>query len=338
MQILVTGASRGIGRGIAIELALNGHNVYITGRNQKTLDQVNQDAAKIAKTENYPTFKNITSLTCDHSNDDEVEQVFNKIPELDCLVNNAYSGVNAIMEANQQPFFQLPITMWDELNNVGLRNNYRCCHHAVRKMMKINSSQNLSPNQTATDTSAFVERRNAKKPGFIINISSAGGAISIFNAAYGIGKEAKDRMMVDFGIELAKHKTNIFAISLWPGAVKTETIMEQMEKDSSGNLKRIFQNGESTRFAGRCLAAVFDKMGEDNQSYVKFLNGGIVTTSDIGNKYNLKDVDNRVIPSTLGLNGILYAAGFRRAASWIPGWCKVPKWVFALGTYGKRLR
>jgi len=335
MHVLVTGASRGIGRGIAIELALAGHNVYITGRNQKTLNQVDTDASKIAKNENHQQFKNIIGFTCDHSNDEEVEKIFEKIPELDCLINNAYSGVAAIMEANQQPYFQLPITMWDELNHVGLRNNYRCCHHATRKMMNIT---NTKSNETAKDTSSFTERRNANKPGFVINISSMGGAASIFNAAYGIGKEGKDRMMVDFGLELRKHRTNIYAISLWPGAVKTETIIEQMEKDPTGNLKKIFSNGESTRFAGRCLAAIFENINQDNQSYIKFLNGGIITTADIGSKYGLKDIDNRIVPSGFSLKNMLFAAGLRKVAGWVPSWVTLPKWVFTAGTYGKRMR
>ena len=334
MHILVTGASRGIGRGIAIELALHGHNVYITGRTQKALDKVISDAKEIAKNEKVENFvnsdPNLVSFVCDHSNDQEVQQVFDKIPKLDCLINNAFSGAKPIIDAKERPFFQLPIEMWDQVNHVGLRNNYRCCHFAARKMLQIGE-------ESATTAESW-KNRNKQNPGLIVNVSSAGGAVSLFNAAYGIGKEAKDRMMVDFGLELEKHKTNIYAFSLWPGPVKTELCMEEVEKDSTGHLKKIFENGESTRFAGKCLAAIIKSMGQDDCKYAKYLNGGIISTADIGRKYGLSDVDDRVIPSGLGVKGILYAAGFRKFSAWVPGWLKMPKWVFALGSYGKRIR
>jgi NAD(P)-dependent dehydrogenase (short-subunit alcohol dehydrogenase family) len=61
-----------------------------------------------------------------------------------------------------------------------------------------------------------------RKSGLIVNISSPGGLVYVFNVAYGIGKAACDRMAQDCGIEL--RSSNVTMISLWPGPVQTETI------------------------------------------------------------------------------------------------------------------
>ena len=65
-----------------------------------------------------------------------------------------------------------------------------------------------------------------KKSGLIINISSYGGLRYLFNVAYGIGKMGKDRMAADCAHELKKY--NVAMISLWPGAVKTEKMIENV--------------------------------------------------------------------------------------------------------------
>lgn len=319
---LVTGASRGIGRGIAIELALAGHQVYITGRNQKSLNAVQADF------QTYNTKNSSGSIipkVCDHSKDVDVDKLFSEIEHLDILINNAYSAVDALTEANEMSFHKLPIDFWDTVNHVGLRNHYRCCHHAVKIMLK---------------------NENSAQPGFLCNISSIGGANYLFGAAYGVGKEAKDRMMVDMSIDLKKSKLHkpIYCMSLWPGAVLTEKIQENINKrkhDNSKNAQRIraiFQNGESTRFSGRCLAKILEAKNFQNKKFMNSLNGKIVTTSDLGDAFGILDVDNRVVPNMLGLKNILLMTGNAGLARFIPKFLKIPKWVLALTTYGKRFR
>ena len=325
-SILVTGASRGIGRGIAIELALAGHTVYITGRSRKTLLQVEQDFKKLAS----GSPGKIVAMECDHSDDSQVDQLFKKIDKIDILINNAYAAINFLSSAillgknADIPFHEITIDAWDIVNNVGLRNHYRCCHHAANKMIATGSN-------------------NLKNPGLIVNISSEAGANRLFNAAYGIGKEAKDRMMSEFAFDL--RKCNIYCISLWPGAVKTEAIMERLnsakptnpaEKKSRDRMKNIISNGESTRFAGRILSKIIDK--RDDKSFMKRLNGCVVRTCDIGKEFGIKDVDNRVIPSMLQVSTLLTMAGYRNLANWIPGFVRVPKFAMVLGFFGKRFR
>ena len=127
---LVTGASRGIGRGIALQLGEAGATVYITGRKasdlHKTCDEVKARGADDA-----------IAVVMDHAKDDDVEGLFERIKreqngKLDICVNNAYAGVSAIMESSGKKFYDTPVGIWDQINGVGLRNHYLCTVYASR--------------------------------------------------------------------------------------------------------------------------------------------------------------------------------------------------------------
>lgn len=307
---LVTGASTGIGRGIAIALANAGHHVIITGRNQTTLDQVSSDFQDQKSSQN--STGKIVGKQCDHSDDQSVDKLFSELEKLDVLVNNAYSGVKAILKVGGEAFWEIEPKIWDDINHVGLRNHYRCSTFAARIMIK-----------------------NKPEPGLIVNIGSAGGAMTLFNACYGIGKEAKDRMAVEMGRELARKKHNVYAMSLWPGAVKTETVTEMMD---GKNLKsaQAFLHGESTLFPGLILAEVLNRMGD--KKFMKSVNGKISWTCDMGREFSVKDVDGRVIPSYLQVNYILGMSGWKTLAKFIPNFIKVPKWMFIRNSFNSRFR
>lgn len=322
---LVTGASRGIGRGIALELALAGYQVYITGRNEKTLNLVQTDLESLQKNTSNLKGKIIPKV-CDHSIDAQVDKLFSEIPKLDILINNAYSAVEQILEVKSESYFhKTSIDMWDSINHVGLRNHYRCSHHAANLMLKNAENKSISP-------------------GFICNISSAGGCMYLFSAAYGVGKEGKDRMMQDMAIDLkrAKGPRDIYCISLWPGAVLTEIIEKTINENKSDTdkdavrLRNLFSNGESTRYSGRCLAALLTKI--NNKSYMKKLNGKVIQTGDIGREFGLTDVSGRVILGNFSIKGILLMGGFNRAAAFVPSWLQIPRWAMVIKNFGSRFR
>merc|ERR1739844_645650 len=200
---VVTGASKGIGRGIAVQLGSAGATVYITGRSK---DKLEECAAEIKSRGGKAI-----PVTVDHSNDVEVAALFERIKEenngtLDILVNNAYAGVDMIGKKSGKKFYvEDPSKQWDWINGVGLRNHFLCTVYASRIMAKRND-------------------------GLIVNISSPGGLKYLFNVCYGVGKTAVDRMAADCAVELKDH--NITVISLWPGPVKTEYIKEN---DGLGN-------------------------------------------------------------------------------------------------------
>lgn len=121
---LVTGATKGLGKGIAIQLGAAGAKVYITGRTKEMLDDC---ADAIRDRGGVPV-----PLQVDHNNDNEVQQVFDKIDreergKIDVLVNNAFAGVHAISSNQGKPFYTLdPSDQWDTINGVGLRGHYIC--------------------------------------------------------------------------------------------------------------------------------------------------------------------------------------------------------------------
>ncbi|KRY51660.1 Dehydrogenase/reductase SDR family member 1, partial [Trichinella britovi] len=239
---LVTGASRGIGRGVALQLGEAGATVYITSR---PVDK--SDSSEIA---DLPTLEKTAeevngrggkaiAVYCDHSKDEEIKALFQRIEEeqngqLDILVNNAYSGIKAIANCIGKKFWECEPEIWDDINNTGLRNHYICSVYAARLMVP-------------------------RKSGLIVTISSVGGLRYLFNVPYGVGKAACDRMAVDCAEEL-KAK-NVAYISIWPGAVQTELILNNLDAVSEmavgsfdkETVKNIFINGESTEYVGKAV-------------------------------------------------------------------------------------
>lgn len=268
-KILVTGASRGIGKGIAIEFALAGHEVHITGRNSLTLKQV------ITEFDNLKTGTtgSISYHVCDHSDDAQIESLFNKFTDLDVLINNAYSAVGSLLENCDKKFWEKDISDWDTVNHVGMRSHYLSTVHATRIMLK-----------------------NRTKPGLICMISSGGGVFDVgFGIPYGAGKAACDRMAIDFANDLREEK--IYSFSLWPGAVKTEIMEQGLADENSGmqnwQWKDAMKEGESPRFSGRCLVEVLKRL--DDNDFMQKVNGKVVFGSDLSSRFEVVDVDGRKI-------------------------------------------
>ena len=184
----MTGACRGIGRGIALQLGQAGATVYITGRTEANL----ADCAREIKERGGKPIP----VAMDHGVDSDVEKLFERINteqsgKLDLLVNNAYAGVSTIFNNKGKKFWETePVNTWDMINGVGLRGHYICTTLASRLMVP-------------------------RKSGLIVNVSSSGGLKYLFNVAYGVGKVGCDRMAADCAFELKK--SNVAMISLWPG-------------------------------------------------------------------------------------------------------------------------
>ncbi|XP_051051623.1 dehydrogenase/reductase SDR family member 1 isoform X2 [Phodopus roborovskii] len=159
---VVTGASRGIGRGIALQLCKAGATVYITGRNLDTLRATAQEAQSLGG--------RCVPVVCDSSQESEVKSLFERVDReqqgrLDVLVNNAFAGVQAILNTINQSFWEIPASIWDDINNVGLRGHYLCSVYGARLMVPAGK-------------------------GLIVVVSSAGGLQHMFNVPYGVGKAA----------------------------------------------------------------------------------------------------------------------------------------------------
>lgn len=251
---LVTGATRGVGRGVALELAEAGASVYATGR-------------KIAEEPFYPSAR-IIPIRCDHTRDSEVEAVFHQITgeqgRLDILVNNVWGGYENMVENGEftwtQPFWKQPLWRWDAMFAAGVRAHYVSSVHAARMMV-------------------------AQSRGLIVNISFWAARRHIGNVAYGVSKAATDKMTNDAAHELRGHRVAV--VSLYPGLVRTEKVME-----SAAFLD--LSNSESPQFVGRAVAA----LAADPDVMQK--SGQVLVAAALAEEYDFTDVDGkRPLPITL---------------------------------------
>ncbi|MGE0392776.1 MAG: SDR family NAD(P)-dependent oxidoreductase [Vicinamibacterales bacterium] len=230
---LVTGATRGVGKGVALGLAEAGATVYLTGRTLEPGQHVLPGT--LAETASAVTRLGGTAvaLRCDHRVDAEVEGVVRRIERdagrLDVLVNNVYASPD--VRAAGVPFWELPLSYWDELQTVGLRSHYVASACAAPLMTR-------------------------RQRGLIINISSSAAVeySAMFGVAYGVMKHALDRLTSDMAKELAPH--NVAVISLWPGPIKGEKILAQPDRVPPPVLDFIMKHGESPQFTGRAVAAL----------------------------------------------------------------------------------
>lgn len=320
---LVTGATRGIGKGIAIALAQAGATVYITGRslNQKSDKKPNEEiatettetmAGSLAETQAIMDASAGTCIPCqvDHSDDEQVKQLFDRIKteqngQLDLLVNNVYGGVRALRTHQGKPFWEAEASLWDACNNVGLRSHYIASRLAAQLMVP-------------------------QKQGLIVTISSWGGLSPIFGVAYGTGKSACDRLAAEMAAELKPN--NVTSIALWPGIVGTEHISEFVEEAKAQNTSDARMNMMSTRFnwetpifTGRVIAEL---LKEPN---LIDLSGKLQIVAELAARYGIVD-EKGVRPASLRSLKFLLPAGLPRLqpyAQLIPD-LRIPWWLLLL--------
>lgn len=305
---LVTGATRGLGKGIAIGLGEAGATVYLTGR---TLTATTEDLGSLEETAAAVDQAGGVAIPVqvDHSDDDQIKALFDRIQteqdgRLDVLVNNAYAGVPALRAAYGKPFWESEPTFWDACNQVGLRSHYVASVYAARLMVP-------------------------RQRGLICTLSSWGGLSYIFGVPYGVGKAACDRMAADMAVELKPH--NITSLSIWPGIVGTELMTQfaaemGMENRSTGESEAIQgqYNWETPLLTGRVIAA----LAADGQ--VLRRTGQVQIVAELARTYGLVDADGQRPASLRSLRFVLpYAVpGLRQYANWLPD-LELP-WPFLL--------
>jgi len=244
--VVVTGGSRGVGRGVAGELARQGARVFVTGRSEADLARAGEGTVGIA---------------CDHGVDAEVDAAFQRIARegggLDILVNNVWGGYERMVENGQftwsKPFWEQPLWRWDAMFGAGVRAHYRASQLAAPAMI-------------------------ARGRGLIVNISFWAAQKRVGNVAYGVSKAATDKLTADMAIELQPH--GVAVVSLYPGLVRTEKVMEAAAwLDLS--------NSESPEFIGRAIAAL---AADDD---VLRHTGKILVAAALAREYGFTDIDGK---------------------------------------------
>ncbi|MFD8246029.1 SDR family NAD(P)-dependent oxidoreductase [Nocardia sp. NPDC059691] len=265
---VVTGASRGIGKGIALELGAAGATVFVTGRSAaqgRLPGTVHATAAEIdaAGGSGIP-------FVCDHRDDDAVERLFELIRaehgRLDVLVNNVYNSPAAARWLGK-PFWEVPPAAWDESFDVGVRSHYVASFFAAPLLIE--------------------------SGGLIVNISSPGARRYMHNAVYGVAKSAVDRLTADMAHNLAG--TEVTVVSLWPGIVDTELL--QLVPAGTDGRRLVTLPGEGTfdlgdaqtpRFSGRAVVALATDAGRRSRTGLPW------PVADLAEYYGFTDIDGRI--------------------------------------------
>lgn len=260
---VVTGASRGVGKGIALGLGEAGATVYVTGRSveeKKDVERLGGTVFSTAEAVNKLGGKGI-AIPCDHRNDAQVEAAFKQIAreskKIDILVNNAWGGYERMNEGKTftylKPFWEQPFWRWDAMFDAGVRSAYTASAFAARMMTR-------------------------KKSGVIVNISFWSAQVYLGNAQYGASKAAVDKLTEYMAHELKKYKVAV--VSLYPGLVRTESIMR--------NAKHFdMNNSESPQFIGRVVAA----LGSDPD--IMKQSGQVLVAAQKALEYGIQDIDGK---------------------------------------------
>ena len=266
---LVTGATRGAGKGIALGLASQGMKVFVTGRSKsrptatlkgETLSGTLDDTVEAI---NNAGGQGI-AITCDHADDDQTEQVFKQIASeagrLDILVNNAAYIHDSLIDPGG--FWEKPLDLVRILD-VGLRSAYVASYYAAPLMIKNGS-------------------------GLITFTSSFGSACYMHGPAYGAQKVGYDKLAADMGVDLENE--NIAAVSLWLGPQLTERT-EVVLKHRGEQYDDFMAMAETPEFNGRIIYALAsdpDLMQKSGQTLV---------TAELAMAYGLTDTEDRQPPS-----------------------------------------
>jgi dehydrogenase/reductase SDR family protein 1 len=326
---LVTGASRGIGKGIALELGKQGAIVYVTVTTSTTTLASNAGApyastsevggpGSIEETAAMITEAGGTGIPvlCNHAVDADVQNCMDRIDteqgRLDILVNNAFRLPQGGVEKLHSKFWEQGPEIWDAIHTVGLRSHFVATAKAVPllKKSRLNKSVNLP------------------RP-IIAMVGSFGGLTYTFNVAYGVGKAGVDRLAKDMALELTPE--DICVVSFWPGVVNTERTQLSVEK---GDWKKYvgipLENAESPGFTGKAIVSVASDPGNMRMT------GSYQVVAELAEEYGFTDVNGRRPPSIRSLRFLLPSYVFDeklrdKVPNWlIPNW-KLPFWVMSQG-------
>lgn len=261
---LVTGASRGAGKGIAIALGAQGATVYVTGRSQ------NEGDAPLPGTV-FATAEAVTqaggrgvAVVCDHRDDNQVEALFDRIEReserLDILVNNATFLHDELIEKG--PFWEKPLELVDILD-VGLRSAYVASWYAAPLMAE-------------------------QKDGLVVFTSSFGASCYMHGPGYGAQKVGVDKFAKDMAVDFRPF--NVCAVSIWMGMLKTDRTRRVMDQDPA-KYAGFWEIAESPEFTGALIGALYRDPRRQEKS------GHVFIGAELAQEYGIVDIDGKQPPS-----------------------------------------
>ncbi len=257
---VVTGASRGAGRGIAIALGREGYAVYVTGRTQ------NPGEADLPGTI-HETAREVTdsgghgiAVACDHADDAQIAALFAQVEReqgrLDILVNNVAHIHDHLIEPGG--FWEKSIDLVKILD-VGLRSQYIACWHAAPLMAR-------------------------QKSGLIVFTSSFGSVCYMHGPAYGAQKAGVDKFAADMAVDFKDY--NVAAVSIWMGMLMTERSKRATELRPD-QYRDFAAMAETPEFTGHLIAA----LAADPD--IMSLSGQTLIGAELADRYGLTDAGGK---------------------------------------------
>src|SRR5215831_2687943 len=261
---VVTGASRGAGRGIAIALGSHGCTVYVTGRSEKSGD------APLPGTI-YETAEAVTAaggkgiaVRVDHAEDSQVKALFDRVRRdegrLDILVNNACLIRDELMAPLN--FWEKPLSVVDMLD-VGLRSSYVASYFAAPLLTE-------------------------QRKGLVIFTSASGAVHYVFGPVYGAHKAGLDKFAADMAVDFKPF--GVASISIWMGALLTERL-KLMIANQPKKYGALADSAETPEFTGHVIWAL------SQDPTVMELSGQTVIGAEMAIKYGIRDSNGRQPPS-----------------------------------------
>lgn len=263
---VVTGASRGIGKGTALALADHGATVYVTGRTVSAGGHALPGSLEETVAEVNARGGRGVGIAMDLLDDASIAAVFAQVDRdegrLDVLVNNAMAIPDSMTQ--RAGFWEKPLSDEWQIWDTGARAAFIAAWHAARIMVPQGS-------------------------GLIAALSGYVGVTYTYDVVFGTTKTATDRMIRDMGHEL--RETGVAAVSLWQGFTYTERATENLKTVPGMASQLNSAVGSSPEFPGRVIAA----LAMDPQ--VAARSGGSFINAELAAEYGVTDKDGRQIPS-----------------------------------------
>ena len=265
---LVTGASRGAGRGIAAELGGAGAIVYVTGRSVAGGQTTDNVPGTIDDTAREVTARGGTGIAIrsDHTVDADVEALFARIRadhgRLDLLVNNVWGGYehSECKPLPFVPFWEQSLHQWEGMFTAGLRAHITASRLAVPLMLP-------------------------GRRGLIVSTTAKLGALPYLrNLFYDLSKHSVARLVWATAQELNEH--GIASVAVAPGFLRTERVTEAFRR--AGALAALDGPGgpkETPVYLGRAIVA----LASDPQVLEK--SGQLLEVGTLAREYNFTDAD-----------------------------------------------
>jgi NAD(P)-dependent dehydrogenase (short-subunit alcohol dehydrogenase family) len=264
---LVTGASRGAGRGIARELGAAGATVYVSGRSVGSEAVTRDVEGTIDETAREVTARGGRGIAvrCDHTVDADVDSLFRRIRDdhgrVDLLVNNVWGGYESMDgPLPRVPFWEQSLSQWEGMFTAGVRAHLAASRLAVPLMLP--HGRGLIVTTTAKlDVLPYLR-----------------------NLFYDLAKNTVARLTWAMAQELGEH--GIAAVAVAPGFMRTERVVQAFRK--AGAMEALNGPGgpqETPAYVGRAVVA----LAADPQVMSK--SGEVLEVGALAREYGFTDVD-----------------------------------------------